>query len=42
MKIDQKPRDFSYILHKENLPIEIKGTMKRRQGRPNSTHPLTQ
>lgn len=41
MQLDTKPRDFSYINHKQNQPLELKGTMKRRQQRPNSTHPLT-
>lgn len=28
MSIDTKPRDFSYINHRNNYPLELKGTMK--------------
>jgi hypothetical protein len=31
---DSKPRDFSYMTHRENYPLEITGTMKRRARPP--------
>lgn len=37
MIIDSKPRDFSYIQHKETYPLELKGTMKRKS-RPQSSN----
>lgn len=34
--MNSKPRDFNYVSHKENFPLELKGTMKRR-ARPQSS-----
>ena len=32
--LDTKPRDFSYVNHKDKYPLELSGTMKKRQRFP--------
>lgn len=29
MLIDSKPREFTYIAHKDSIPLELKGNMKK-------------
>ena len=40
MLIDSKPRDFGYIQHRNNQPLELKGNMKR-HSRPQSSNPIS-